>query len=192
MSCYYFAEQQMARQYWYYANSRSTSILNVCAGKLTWRLATPHEILYIKKLEAWTWYPLSSIGYFHHQKYGTITRSSTQKQTLVCVEIGLTKNSNVMNFYNPVTRIIYTTRDYALGPGGQTNTHFGLKYYRVILVGTYSSYSDTSPKIYPLVTQARYCLTKSEPVQGTVYSIPPHVPLQSRYFQSQVGFPPRA
>ena len=140
MSCSYFAEQQITRQYWYYTISCSTWIFNVYAGKLSRRLVTPHEILYIEKVEAWTQYPLSSVGYFHHQKYCTITISSTQKQTIVCVEIGRTKNSTVMTFYNLVTRIICTTRDYALIPVGQTNTNFGLKYYRVILFGTYSSY----------------------------------------------------
>ena len=53
------------------------------------------------------------------------------------------------------------------------NTHFGLTYNVCIYVGTYSSYSDTTAETdLPPDTQVHYKPTNSDPVKGTVYSIP--------------------
>ena len=78
-----------------------------------------------------------------------------------------------MALYNPSTRSLYTTGQYALDPGRYTNTCFGLSYNGGIFVETYSSYSNPYLETYPPVTQLLHCLKTSDPFQVTVYSIPP-------------------
>ena len=78
-------------------------------------------------------------GYFHHQNCSTVSRYSTQSQTLTGINIGLSINSNVISFYNPLTRSDYTTSYYNLYLGCHNNIHFGLTYYGVIFVDTYTS-----------------------------------------------------
>ena len=58
-------------------------------------------------------------------------------------------NSNEMQFYNQVTKSIYTNRDQNMYLGWHKNTHFGLNYNVGIFMSTYSSYSDPAPETYP-------------------------------------------
>ena len=78
-----------------------------------------------------------------------------------------------MDFCNPVTRSVYTTGDYTLDLGRHTKNQFGLKYDVGILLGTYSSCSDTEPKPYSSGTQVRCRPPNYNPVQVTVYYTPP-------------------
>ena len=113
----YPKERKIPRDYWYYVIYHFTQILNICVGKMNRRLITPHELLYGDKTDAQTWFPLLYVGYLHHQRDGTVTRSSTHYQTLAGITIGQATKYNVINFYNPVTRSIYTTGYYALNLG---------------------------------------------------------------------------
>ena len=55
-------------------------MLNVCLGKLSCHLTNPHGLVYRFKTDAWYWFPIFSVGNFHHKKCGTITRYWTQYQ----------------------------------------------------------------------------------------------------------------
>ena len=77
----YPKERKIPRDYWYYVIYHFTKILNICVGKMNRRLITPHELLYGDKTDAQTWFPLLYVGYLHHQRDGTVTRSSTHYQT---------------------------------------------------------------------------------------------------------------
>ena len=90
----------------------------------------------------------------------------------------------MIQLYNPVTRIVYTTGDYKLDTGHHTITHLDLTYNVGMLLGTYSSYLDPDPEPYHPVTQVHYLPPHSEPVQVTVYYIPP--PTQPQLFQRNI------
>ena len=64
-------------------------MLNDFTSKLSYQLTTLHKLVYGKKNDARYWFPLFSIGYFHHQEYVAVTRSSNQYQTLAGIEIGM-------------------------------------------------------------------------------------------------------
>ena len=78
-------------------------------------------------------------------------------------------NLNKMQFYNSVTRSVYTTGYYKLDMGRHMNTKFGLNYDVDII---YSSYYNPTPEPYPPANQVRCLPTNSELVKGTVQSIP--------------------
>ena len=102
---------------------------------------SPTKIVYGENTDAWNWFPLLFISYFHHHKYGPVNRSSTQSQTITVIAIGGNTNSNAMNLYNPVTISIYTNGYYALDTGhhNHNSTTFGLTYNEGIFIGTYIS-----------------------------------------------------
>ena len=161
MSCSYLTERKIPRSYWYCAISHSSIMLNLFPSKLSCWLMAPHELVYGAKTNTCSWLPIFSIGYFRHKKYGAVTRSTTQSQTLAGISIVQVMNSNSIQFYNPVAWRVYTNGDYKLGLWHHTNTHFGLAYDGGICVGIYSSYSDLAPKSHLPGTQVRYCPPKS-------------------------------
>ena len=70
---------------------------------------TPHKLVYGVKPYALSWFPIFSVGYFHHKKDGAVTSFATQSPTLVVISIGQATKSNTMQLYKPSTRSIYTT-----------------------------------------------------------------------------------
>ena len=76
LSYSYLTEIKIPREYWYYNIFHSVRMLNTFPGKISHRLTTPHELIYGEKSDKRTWFLLFSIGYFHHQTYSAVTRSS--------------------------------------------------------------------------------------------------------------------
>ena len=132
----------MTRDYWYYSISHSTFMINVCQGKLSRRIANPHELVYGEKQDTWTWFPLLYVSCFLHHKDGAVARLSNHSETLSFLPLVQAKNSNAVAFYNLLTRIVYANGDYAFDLVRHTSTHFGIHYDRVIFAGIYISYSD--------------------------------------------------
>ena len=149
MSCSDLTKQKMLIEYWYQSISCTTQMLNILPDNHFCQHTTPHKLVYGEKPNKWTWFPLLSIGYFHHQIYVSVTISYNQFQTLSKILMSRDTNSKTMTFYNPVTIIVYTTGYYDLDPVRHTNTHFRLIFKRAIFVGTYRSYSYHDPEPYP-------------------------------------------
>ena len=77
-----------------------------------------------------------------------------------------------MSLYNTLKRRLYTTQDYALYQGRNTNLHFCLKYDGGIFVVTYSSGSDPVPYTYLLGNKILYIPPIYDTIKGTVHRIP--------------------
>ena len=126
MSRSYLTDQQIPRENWYYAISHSTYMINLCPGKLFCCLMTPHEIVYGVKPDSWSLLTIFSVGYLYQKKDGAATRSTTKSKTLAGIDIFRVTNSNEIQFYNPVIRSFYTTRDCNIDMECHKNTHFCL------------------------------------------------------------------
>ena len=109
MSLSFFIYQKPSREYCHYAISHYYCMFNFLPVKLYLRLMTPHKLVYGVKSDTHSWFQIFYIGCFHHKKYRSISRYATKSQTLAVISIGLAKKLNTMQFYNPVSRSIYTT-----------------------------------------------------------------------------------
>ena len=130
-------KEKIPKQQWYYAISHSVRMSNISPGKMSCHLKTPYVLVYDVKLDAQSCFLILSVGYFHNQIYGSVTRSSTQSQTLAGGSICQATDLNKIQFYNPLTIIVYTTVVYKLDPGHHNNTNLSLTYNGGIFVGTY-------------------------------------------------------
>ena len=77
------------------------SMMNMIPGKYKGKLASPFMLVYGVPPDERTWFPLFSLCYFHHDKDGTISRSTNQAQTMDGIAVGRSPTSNALLVYNP-------------------------------------------------------------------------------------------
>ena len=67
--------------------SLSDKMINLCPVKPTHQLTTPQKLVYGVKMDSQSCLLLSPVSYFYHKKDDSVTRSSTQSQTLEGIAI---------------------------------------------------------------------------------------------------------
>ena len=112
----YLTEKQMPRAFWLSAIQHAARMMNCIPGKVRDELTTPFELIHHSPPDSRLWFPLFSVGYFHHNRDGSVARSGFQAQTLEGIAIGRSDTSNAMIFYNPRTRQYYELDTYKLDP----------------------------------------------------------------------------
>ena len=74
----FITENQVGREFWYFAVRHAAMILNQVPGRLGLKLTTPFELVHNSKPDSKTWFELLSIGYFNHDTDNAESRSKLQ------------------------------------------------------------------------------------------------------------------
>ena len=82
-------------------------MLNHVPGRLNRKLTSPFELVHGTNIDPRTWFELFSLGLFHNQAYGTISRSKTQAHNIAGIAVVSCPSSNTITFYNPNIRSYY-------------------------------------------------------------------------------------
>ena len=112
----YLTTKQMPRAFWFSAIQHAARMMNCIPGKIADSITTPFELIHHSPPDSRVWFPIFSVGYFHHTRHGSVARSTFQAQTLEGMAIGRSDTSNAMVFYNPITRQYYEPDMYKLDP----------------------------------------------------------------------------
>jgi hypothetical protein len=100
----YLTETQMPWAFWFHAISYAARMMNCIPGKVQDVLTTLFELIHHSPPDSRLWFPLFSVGNFHHTRDGLVARLGFQAQTLSGIAIGRSHTSNAMVFYNPKTK----------------------------------------------------------------------------------------
>ena len=84
----YLMDMQMPRAFWFPAIQHAARMMNCIPGKINDALTTPFELLHHSPPDSRLWFPLFSVGYFHHTRDGSVARSGFQAQTIEGIAIG--------------------------------------------------------------------------------------------------------
>ena len=84
----FITEEQVGREFWYFAVRHAAMMLNQVPGQLGLKLTTPFEIVHNSKTDSKTWFELFSIGYFKHDVDNAESRSKLQEHTLDEIAVG--------------------------------------------------------------------------------------------------------
>jgi hypothetical protein len=118
----YLTKKQMPRAFWLSTVQHSTHMMNCILGTIQSALTSPFELDHHTPPDSRLWFPLFSVGYFHHQRDGSVARSGFQAQTLEGIAVGQSSTSNAMIFYNPRTSAYYKPDSYKLDPSRLPST----------------------------------------------------------------------
>lgn len=171
----YLTDMQMPRAFWFPAIQHAARMMNCIPGKINDALTTPFELLHHSPPDSRLWFPLFSVGYFHHTRDGSVARSGFQAQTLEGIAIGRSDTSNAMLFYNPTTKQYYEPDTYKLDPSRLPSTVWPLtiKYDGGIFADLYRDATPHIPEPFPPGTRVLVCTPGAiEPSEGTISSIP--------------------
>ncbi len=116
MACAYLMEKQMPQSFWFYTVVHSARMMNAIPGKFGGKLASPFLLAHGVGHDECTWFPLSSICYFHHEWDGDVSHSHCQSHTMDGIAISCSPTSNAMLVYNPWTKHYYEPDSYRLDP----------------------------------------------------------------------------
>ena len=112
----YLTDMQMPHAFWFPTFQYAAHMMNCIPGKINDALTTPFELIHHSPPDSHLWFPLFSVGYFHHTRDGLVARSGFQAQTLKGIAIGRSDTSNAMLFYNPTTKPYFEPDTYKLDP----------------------------------------------------------------------------
>ena len=171
----YLTEKQMPRSFWFYAIQHAARMMNCIPGKINDALTTPFELIHHSPPDSRLWFPLFSLGYFHHTRDGSVARSGFQAQTMEGIAVGRSTTSNAMVFYNPTTKQYYEPDTYKLDPSRLPSTAFPktIVYDGGIFADLYRDNNPNVPEPFPPGTRVLVCLHGSTAAsEGTISSIP--------------------
>lgn len=159
----YLTEMQMPRAFWFHAIQHAAHMMNCIPGKVNDALTTPFELIHHSPPDARLWFPLFSVGYFHHTRDGSVARSGFQAQTLSSIAIGRSNTSNAMLFYNPKTKQYYEPDTYKLDPSRIPSTVWPqhIQYDGGIFADLYRDANPHVPEPFPPGTRVMVCPTDS-------------------------------
>jgi hypothetical protein len=86
-------------------------MMNAIPGKLHGKLASPFLLVHSVGHDEWTWFPLFSVCYFHHDKDGGVPHSHSQAHTMDGITV-CSPTSNALLVYN--TKKYYRPDSYCL------------------------------------------------------------------------------
>jgi hypothetical protein len=116
MSHAYLTEKQMPHSFWFFSVVYSARMMNAIPGKLHSKLASSFLLVHGVGHDEWSWFPLLSVCYFHHDKDGGIPCSHSQAHTMDGIAVGCSPTSNALLVYNPWTKKYYKPDSYHLDP----------------------------------------------------------------------------
>jgi hypothetical protein len=88
MSRAYLTEKLMPHFFWFFSIVHSARMMNAIPKKLHCKLASPFLLVHGVGLNERTWFPLSLLCYFHHDKDGGMARSHNQAHTMDGITVG--------------------------------------------------------------------------------------------------------
>jgi len=171
----YLTEKQMPRAYWLSAIQHSARMMNCIPGKINDELTTPFELIHHSPPDSRLWFPLFSVGYFHHTRDGSVERSSFQAQTMEGIAIGRSESSNAMVFFNPRTRQYYEPDTYKLDPSRLPSSVWPqeIRYDGGIFADLYRDDNPNVPEHLPPGTRVTlHHPDSSTTTTGTISTIP--------------------
>ncbi|KAL7425595.1 LOW QUALITY PROTEIN: hypothetical protein ACHAXH_000396, partial [Discostella pseudostelligera] len=192
----YLTDMQMPRVFWFPAIQHAAHMMNCIPGKINDALTTPFELLHHSPPDSrlWfplfsvgyfhhtrdgsdsrLWFPLFSVGYFHHTRDGSVARLGFQAQTIEGIAIGRSDTSNAMLFYNPTTKQYYEPDTYKLDPSRFPSSVWpqSIQYDSGIFADLYRDANPHVPEPFPPGTRVMVCLHGSaHPSEGTITNIP--------------------
>ena len=111
----YITEEQVGRDFLFYAISHAASMLNQVPGRLGHKLTTPFELVHGVNPDSKMWFETSSVCYSNKEKDDATSRSNTEDHSLDGIAVVRDNKNNTIVFYNPITRSYYrppaSTRD---------------------------------------------------------------------------------
>ncbi len=171
----YLMDKQMPWCYWFQAIQHAARMMNCIPGKVNDALTTPFELIHHSPPDSRLWFPLFSIGYFHHTRDGSVSRSGFQAQTMEGIAVGRSNTSNAMVFYNPTTKQYYEPDTYKLDPSRLPSTAFPkeISYDGGIFAELYRDSNPNIPEPFPPGTSVLVCLHGgSRASEATITNIP--------------------
>jgi hypothetical protein len=172
----YLTSKQMPRAFWYHAIKHAARMMNCIPGKVPdGSLTTPFELIHHSPPDARVWFPIFSVGYFHHDRDGSVARSTFQSNVLEGIAIGRSETSNAMVFYNPLTKQYYEPDTYKLDPSRLPSSVWPsqITYDGGMFADLYRDCNPNVPEPVPPGTRVLVCLhDTSTPSEGTITNIP--------------------
>ena len=107
MTRLFITENQVGREFWYFAVRNAAMMLNQVPVRLGLKLTTQFDLVHNSKPDSKTWFELFSIGYFNHETDNAESRSKLQAHTLDGIAIGRDDRSNSIIFYHPISYSYY-------------------------------------------------------------------------------------
>ena len=83
-------------------------MINMIAGKLKGKLASPFMLVCGTQADCCMWPPLFTVCYFHHMKGGKIIRFWNQANSMDGIAVGHSPTPNVLLVYNPCKNMLWT------------------------------------------------------------------------------------
>ena len=179
----YVTENQVGREYWFYATRHAALMINQVPGRLGRKLTTPFELVHGCKPRAETWFQLFSVGYFRQDSDAQGARSNTEDQTLDGIAVGRDDKANTIVFYNPISKKYYRPPSFQLDESRLPVTSFPqhISYDGGLTCGLLRNKTD--PVAEPFPPGSRVFIPSDgdgDPRRGTVQRIPlPYVALSS-------------
>jgi hypothetical protein len=170
----YITEKQVSRNFWFYAVSHATSMLNQVPGRLGRKLTSPFELVHGTKPDAKTWFELFSVGYFNHDTDGSSKRAKCDAHTLDGIAVGRDDRSNTIVFYNPITKRYYRPPAFKLDESRLPITSFpkSLSYDGGLTCGLLRNRSDPTPEPFPPGMRVLVIASDESSTKGTIQNIP--------------------
>jgi hypothetical protein len=97
----YLTKKQMPRTYWFFAITHAAWMMNAIPGKFRDHLALPFLLIHGIGHDEWTWIPLFSLCYFHHEKDSNDTQTKHMAHTMDGIIIGHSPTSHALMVFNP-------------------------------------------------------------------------------------------
>ena len=116
MACAYLTEKQMPHTFWLYAITHSAWIIIVIPRMYMDHIALPFLLVHRVCHDEWTWIPLFSLCYFHHNKDSNQQCSKHQVHTSGSIVIGCSPTLNALLVYNPCNPQYYEPGSYHIDP----------------------------------------------------------------------------
>jgi hypothetical protein len=112
----YLTEKQMPCNYWFIAIIHAAWMMNAIPGKVRDRVALLFFLVHGIGHDEWTWIPLFSLCYFHHEKDGNDTRSKHMAHMMDGVIVGRSLTSDALMVFNPQNSQYYELDSYRIDP----------------------------------------------------------------------------
>jgi hypothetical protein len=103
----YLTEKQMPHNFWFYAITHATRMMNMIPGKFKDRLVLLFMLVHGIGHNIHTWTPLFSLCYLHHEKDCNNTHTKHMIHTMDGVIVGRSPMPNALMVYSPHNRQYY-------------------------------------------------------------------------------------
>ena len=169
----FITENQVVREFWYFAVRNAVMMLNQIPGWLGLKLTTPFELVHNSEPDSKTWFELFFIGYFNHDTDNAEIRSKLQVHTLDGIAVVQDDRSNSIIFYKPITSSYYRPPYFWLNESRLPITNFPnyLRFDGGLVCGLLGNNTDPIHDPFPPGT----CVSihhKDIPSHGTIKNIP--------------------